>query len=304
MTETNISDFEIRVIGEPHTNSNQSTGGGNRHPWQRRMLAIVGAIIACALVIFGAVVWRDHQRKTDDYQAESVFEQAPPAKVSHPLRQWLGSLDSISKVATAVKDTTVNDIPLRLFVPLNSVPHLEVGYSVTDHREKSILFFQAADVRADNKKIVGAFVLAGKPLSWGLSKRGYCSIIGDKVTVGVAENSPLFEEATETNGFFFRQFPLVDKGALVESEQKNKSMRRAICDIEGKVMIAQSLTDESMHDFAQALVDIGTDNAIYLVGGYAIGWCYDLEGNGRKMGLWDERVYKNVSFIVWPAEEK
>ena len=45
---------------------------------------------------------------------------------------------------------------------------------------------QAADIRADNGKIVGAFVLKGDPLSWGLSKRGYCGIIDGKLTVGVA----------------------------------------------------------------------------------------------------------------------
>lgn len=30
------------------------------------------------------------------------------------------------------------------------------------------------------------------------------------MTVGVDDNSPLFEEATEKGGYFFRQFPLVD----------------------------------------------------------------------------------------------
>ena len=55
-----------------------------------------------------------------------------------------------------------------------------------------------------------------------------------------------------------------------------------------------------MHDFAQALVDLGTANAIYLVGGTAMGWYKGVDDSENKMGLWDKRTYKNVNFIAWP----
>ena len=87
------------------------------------------------------------------------------------------------------------------------MPELIVG--VLDIHDKSIILTtQAADFRADNGKISGAYVVKGKPLSWGLSKKGYSGIIDRKITVGVADNSPLFEEATEKGGFFLRQYPL------------------------------------------------------------------------------------------------
>ena len=92
----------------------------------------------------------------------------------------------------------------------------------------------ASGIRADNDKIVGAFVVKGKPYSWGLSKEGYCGIIDGRLTVGVADNSPLFEEATEKEGYFFRQYPLVDNGVLVENEPKGKSIRKALCDRSNK----------------------------------------------------------------------
>jgi hypothetical protein len=176
---------------------------------------------------------------------------------------------------------------------------LEVGYGVTKKCQNSILFFQAADVRADNGKIVGAFVLQGKPLSWGLSKRGFCAVVDGNVTIGVADNSPLFEKATEEEGDFFRQYPLVDNGRLVENELKNKSIRRALCEINAHIVVVETQSVESMHDFSQALVDLGAQNAIYLVGSSAMGWSMDIHGNGTKMGLWDPRKIKNISFIVW-----
>ena len=290
-----ISDSEIRVIGGESAQPSQPE---QPFPWR-------AVAIAAAVVVIGLVAWLVWPKPIGDNEPmeTGVFEQEMVVTQAHPLSEWLAAMDTVSMCATATRDITINDIPLRVYLPLNSTPHLEVGYGVADHREDHILFFQAADVRADNnKKIVGAFVLRGQPLSWGLSKRGYCAIIDGKVTVGVADNSPLFEQATEKNGDFFRQYPLVDGGRLVENELKNKSIRRALCEIDGHIAVVESQTTESLHDFAQALVDAGVQDAIYLVGSTAMGWCVDTDGNETKRGLWDERVYKNVSFIVWSLE--
>ena len=75
-------------------------------------------------------------------------------------------------------------------------------------------------IRTDNGKINGTFVLAGKPMAWGFSKKGNVGIIDDKITVGADDNSPLLEEVTEKGGYFFRQYPLVNNGMLLENEPK------------------------------------------------------------------------------------
>lgn len=282
-----IQDTEIRIIG--------GSTPQLKIPWKWLCVGVaviaVIAIIVVTLVITGT--------KDAMQEEQGVFEQEIVAPQPHPLQAWIASLDTVTAVGTITKDTMVNDIPLRIYVPMNVTPRLEVGYKVLNDREHNVLLFQAADVRADNGKIVGAFVLRGKPLSWGLSKKGYCAIIDNHVTVGVADNSPLFEEATEKKGYFFRQYPLVDSTRLVESELKAKFIRRGLCELENRIVVVETLSEESMHDFSQALIDIGTMHAIYLVGGTAIGWSMDMDGNGTKMGLWDERIYKNVSFIVW-----
>lgn len=196
-------------------------------------------------------------------------------------------------------DTTINDIPLQIYLPHDVSFSLHVG--PINRSDSGILFAaQAADVRADNGGIVGAFVLKGEPKAWGLSKKGFCAIINDKVTVGVADNSPLFEEATETEGYFFRQFPLVDKGRLVENEQKGKSIRRAICTRGREIFVVETLTTESLHDFAQALADLGVDYAVYLVGGSSYGWTTDAKGQRHEFGNPDppKKKWKNINFLV------
>lgn len=278
-----IQDTEIRVLGD--------SSPAPKRKW--------GWIILAAALVIGVVASIIAFSCARSQEEEGVFEKSAQQVIPHPLRGWMQSLDSITDICVITKDTTINDIPMRLYVPLNMTPRLEVGYKCIDDTTNNMLLFQAADVRADNKKIVGAFVLRGKPLSWGLSKKGYCGIIGDQVTIGVADNSPLFEQATEVGGYFFRQYPLVSDGMLVENELKSQSTRRGLCELEGRVVVAETFTPESLHDFSQALVDLGTTNAIYLVGSSAIGWHRTMDGLGIASGQWEPRVYKNVSFIVW-----
>ena len=278
-----IQDTEIRVLGDSS-------------PAPKRKWGWIILIAALAIGVVASIIAFSCARSQEE---EGIFEKSARQVIPHPLRGWMQSLDSITEICVITKDTTINDIPMRLYVPLNMTPRLEVGYKCIDDTTNNMLLFQAADVRADNKKIVGAFVLRGKPLSWGLSKKGYCSIIGDQVTIGVADNSPLFEQATEVGGYFFRQYPLVSEGMLVENELKSQSTRRGLCELEGRVVVAETFTPESLHDFSQALVDLGTTNAIYLVGSSAIGWYRTMDGLGIASGQWEPRVYKNVSFIVW-----
>lgn len=283
-----IKDTDIRIIGIESKKK--------KFPW---LWVIVSVIVLVAVVLVLVSVFGSHPVQNISSDSARPEQTVVPQK-THPLADWLSSLDSIGAVGCVGKDTTVNDVVLHIHVPVNcKAPHLEVGYRCLDDTIKDVLFFQAADVRADNMKIVGAFVLQGKPLSWGLSKRGYCGIIDEQVTIGVADNSPLFEQATEKNGYFFRQYPLVDNGVLVENELTTKYTRRALCELEEHVVVIESLTAESLHDFAQALVDLDVQNAIYLVGGSAMGWSRDIDGIGRPSGQWEARVYKNVSFIVW-----
>lgn len=228
---------------------------------------------------------------------QSVKLQMLGQEVSPEMKGFCEILDTIE----------INDIPLRIFIPHNAEMSLYIGRM--NRQDTTVIYAaQAADIRADNGKIVGAFVLKGEPKAWGLSKKGFCASIDGEVTVGVADNSPLFEEATDRGGYFFRQYPLVNDGIVVENEPKNKSIRRAICDRQGEIFMVESLSRESFHDFAQALVDLGVNQAIYLVGGDAYGWAFDEHGERHEFG--DDGYYTGrkpiptyISYIVWQRKE-
>ena len=283
-----IRDDEIRVIGESTPPKPQG--------WKWLLLLLAGLVV-------GLLVWHFWPVKPQPPVVNpepGVFEPSKPVVEQPAVKLPLAKAEETGKPFVEMADTVINDIPMRLYLPHQVSLSLHLG--AIDRKDPGIIFTaQAADIRADNGGIVGAFVLKGEPKAWGLSKKGYCAIINDSVTVGVADNSPLFEEATETGGYFFRQFPLVDNGKLVENEQKGKSVRRALCVRNGELFTVETFTAESFHDFAQALVDLGVDNAIYLVGANAYGWATDAEGQRHEFGDSNPNTsnkWRNINYLV------
>ena len=293
--EFDIHDDDLRVIGQKKPLPASSVHKTKKHWWWLAVAVLICIGTALVIIISGkedehaesGVVFEPMTGTSDD--PVSVLPLAPLGDYSDT---------TLTKAYTEHLRDTINDIPLDIYIPHNAVPELVLG--VPDIHDKSIvLTTQAADIRADNGKIVGAFVLKGKPLSWGLSKKGYCGIIDGNLTVGVADNSPIFEEATEKSGYFFRQYPLVDNGILVENEPKGKSIRKALCDRNGEIMVVMSQTPESFHDFAQALVDLKVDNAIYLVGSSSFGYFRDRYDHLAIIYNKFRYGYQYENFIVW-----
>lgn len=153
-----------------------------------------------------------------------------------------------SFLAEKIDTTVAGGVPLTLYIPHCAVPELSVGAPEADKSEY-ILAAQAADIRADNREILGSFVLKGDVLAQGISKKGYCAIIDGRITIGVAENTDLFDKAVETEGYFFRQYPLVDNGLPVDNNLKSASVRKALCSKADEIFIAFSREEMTMQDY-------------------------------------------------------
>ena len=290
-----IRDDQIRILGTEETPPR-----GRFKYWWFIIIVIVALLIYVVLSMPMYAPMKESSQSEWTSEISAHHMQAPEEGMSE---QEFVVADSLEGGYTEVRDTIINDIPLKIYVPHNAVASLQLGKLNTEDSD-IVLVAQAADIRADNGKIVGAFVMKGTPLAWGLSKKGYCAIIHDSISLGMADNSPLFEEATETGGYFFRQSALVSDGALVENNPKGKSIRRGICERNGVIFVVETRTSESFHDFSQALVDLGVNQAVYLVGSSAYGWAVTQNGERHEFGLaydsTDEfQVPENTSYIVW-----
>ena len=277
-----INDDEIRVIG------GDGGGGGKKCiPWW--VWLVIG--IAAA----GVAVWMLHRKP----QTEAMLPMPATTSVEAVADDvWLDPTDDALPSATVVCDTLVDDIHLQIYTPYNATPELHVG-QLSSKDTDIVLATMAADYRRDNGKIVGAFVLAGEPLSWGLSKKGYCAIIDGRVTLGMAENSPLFEQATEQGGYFFRQYPSVVNGVAVDNKPENASFRRALCNLDGKLCVIGCTDRVLMNDFSRALAHLGVRDAIMLVGGTADGWYRDADGKLSPIATSTAKNAKYINYIVF-----
>lgn len=289
-----INDDELRVIGRSSITEDTSK--------PRKWFRVAMIVVIVAVVVAAAIIW---SRKPGPGNVPVVFDPSAVVEPTDTIKEKVEPLgnyaDTVSKAYTEHLNLTINDIPLDIYIPHNAKPSLSIG--APDISDKNIIFAtQAADIRADNGKINGAFVLAGQPMAWGLSKKGYVGIIDDMITIGVADNSPLFEEATEKGGYFFRQYPLVDHGMLVENEPKGKSIRKAICARAEEIIVVMSITPESFHDFAQALVDLQVDNTVYLVGSDSYGYFRDKYDNFTQIYAKRRTEYKYENYIKWTIE--
>ena len=194
----------------------------------------------------------------------------------------------------------INDMSLYVFHLIDMSVELCQDLSAnTDTTDCFIV--QAADIRKDNKRFVGDFVLNGEKLASGKRKTGYCAIIDGKLSIGMADNDEMMNRCITEGGSFFRQYPLVSNGVMQENKIKGKSIRRALAQKGDRLYIIETEERESMHDFAEALQDMGMTDAISLVGGDA--YMYWLQ-NGELYESYDFSEVTNRNFIVFKKKNK
>ncbi|MDE6495724.1 MAG: phosphodiester glycosidase family protein [Duncaniella sp.] len=274
-----IDDDEIRVIS---ATGDEPKGKTKHNVFLRVLIAALLIVGIAAAVIFST----KFASKPDD----SAFSE-PVAPVT---------ADSVipAKAFTTLRDTIVNGTRLGILTPRNATPVLVVGNGVLNDTA-AVLAVQAADVRGDNGMIAGTFVVNGDLVSKGEAKAGFCSIINGEITIGVADATPMLEQALADDGYFFRQYPLVVGSQLVENKPKGKAKRKALAEIDGEISVVFTHERVTFHDFSQALIDAGVRNAIYLVGADSSGFYVDSSGVATLFSPDVHNEWEYINYIVW-----
>lgn len=291
-----INDDEIRIISSSAANGQQTLTNPKKRIGFFGIALIVICVLALGLTLF--FVLRPGQvDEQDDATGYIGFEQAENKPVAKPVIET-DSIVSSNKPFVAISDTTIDGYGLKIFNPKKAVPRLHVGEDILN--DSTITFaVQAAAIRKDNGRIVGAYVIDGELLSKGQAKPGYCAIIGGKINIGVAETTPFLEQALETNGYFFRQYPLVVANQVVENKPKGKSLRKALAELNDDIVVIMSTEPLTFHDFSQTLIDLGVSNAINLIGSTTYGYAVNEAGQKIEFGKTDNNRQPYTNYIVW-----
>lgn len=285
MMNQNKKENEVYILGSDQ--KKKGDGGKYRKVWPI-------CIIVFVIILGGLAIYFSTREKTPEYYFEPEEKTTQSISVT-----TIDSMDNIEEKAyTELAEETINDVSLLIYIPRNAGMSLMVG--MPDPIDSTIIFAaMAADIRKDNQQIVGDFVLSGERLSRGVAKKGFAAIEENKVTIGMGESTPLLQQVLENKGSFFRQYPLVHQGELIENKPKNKSIRRALAVRGEQIIIIESKNRESFHDFSQALIDIGVSDAIYLVGGDAYGWFRNEDLTRQEFGKQIPDIPENISYIIW-----
>ena len=274
-----IDDNEIRII-------TSTSGNGTSTPPRWLYYAIVCTAVAIIATVY-ALLWGSDDT-ADSEELAVTQEAAAPGDTA----------TVVKKGYVEITDTVVGNVPLVILTPRDATPKLHIGIDVLQS-PGVVMAMQAADIRSDNGGIVGAYVVDGNLVSKGQAKSGFCAIIDGNITIGVADATPFLEKAIESDGYFFRQYPLVVGNQLVENKPKGRSLRKALAEWNGTTVVVLSHSRLTFHDFAQTLVDLGVANAIYLVGSEAFGFAVDSEGNRTEFGKEAPSPEASTNYIIW-----
>ena len=272
------SDNEIQVLGQPTKRS--------RKKWIWLIpLSLIGGILFVWVLL--CTFPQENTVDLRDFKTElNVTVKGEPMFIESGIEHY---------------SVVENDVSMYVFHMIDMTAELNTdARQYTDDTECFIM--QAADIRKDNGKFVGDFVLNGKRLSSGKRKKGYCAIIDGKITIGMSDTDDVMNRCIEKGGSFFRQYPLVSNGIMQENELKGKSIRRALALKGDKLYVFETEYRESMHDFAEALQDIGVTEAISLVGGnkaYMYWW-----QDNELYESYDLSEVRNNNFIVFKKKGK
>ncbi len=294
-----INDDEIRIIlSETKAyHSRLSTQSGRRR--HKRIVIIL--VLVCLLLLCGILYFALRSNDSEENADELVLVTNNDAITENDTQNITPDTiaqEHVAKGYVTISDTIVKGVALSIFNPVNATPSLHIGTDVLND-SSAVFVVQAADVRGDNGGIVGAYVKEGELISKGQAKSGFCAIIGGKLTIGVADATPFLEQALETDGYFFRQYPLVVANQVVENKPKGESLRKALAELNGQTVVVMSKEKMTFHDFSKSLVDLGVTNAIYLVGSSAYGLAIDYKGNKVEFGKKVQEVMKNTNYLVW-----
>lgn len=285
-----ITEDDFHVLGQPE----------KRHFNKKKviiaLLTIIAILFCVALIML--LLQRPTVKPVSEQLDEFLDKQSPNIKQSYA-----------EKLDIKIDDT-IDELILTLYIPRNAIPSITIGSPDTTLTEEAVLAFRAANLHADSSLVdclvCNGVVLQPDTISPPVHK-GFCAIIDSVITIGTADSTPLFEEAILRKGSFFRQHSLVADGKITADmkgeDYKTKTFRRALCQRGNKIFVV-ACNDISMRKLAQVLVDIGVDNAIYLIGGHNQktfnGWWRDQKDDIELFRKSDKFIkYKLENYIVW-----
>ena len=174
--------------------------------------------------------------------------------------------------------------------------------TVPEYSDSSIYFItRSADYKIENgrKKIIGDYIINGVTVSESQWRAGFMAIVNGNAQIGISRSPKFYKHIKENLGSMFRQMALVSAGTPCSKQfiLKGKVTRCAYArDMEGNLYFIETENPETLFGFADALVEYGFIDAIYITGGKQSDLFYR-NSDGESYGHYiDDKPHE---LIVW-----
>ena len=278
-----ISDDEVIVLG-----------GSDWHPEKKPASNKRWKIIACILAGMLALLVMSFAGRHIMHSREFV--------------QSRNAEDIISALAFPMKGnagiTPISDEVMGVKLKIYRLNGLKAHFAdtVPDYTDSTIyLITRSADYKLVNyrKEIIGDFIVDGKVFERSNWRAGFMAIIDGNAQIGVDRSKKIFKHVLENDGSMFRQMALVSAGTRCDKQfiLKGKVTRCAYArNRDGELFFIETANPETLYGFADALIEYGFTDAIYVTGGSQPDLFYRTE-DGTAQGHYIED--KPHPLIVW-----
>lgn len=151
--------------------------------------------------------------------------------------------------------------------------HAHFADTVPDLSDPEIfLVTRSADYRIkDNERAyIGDFIQDGKIIASSRWRAGFMAIVDGNAQIGITRSDRIRKYTLKNGGSFFRQLAIVSAGTRCERQYilKGKVTRCAYArDEKGNLYFIETANPETLYGFADALIEYGFIDAVYVTGG-------------------------------------
>ncbi len=286
MKDKEYKDDDVVVIGGSGWNPSSGTNPGkNDRKW--KLIAILSAM---GLFLLGGFFLGKHIYYNNQFR-RSRSDSEIIANLSAPMSGQAG---------VSLQHQEAMGVKMKIYAMSGLKAHFTD--TVPDYSDSSIYFITRSSdyrIKNDQKQIIGDYIEEGEIISESQWRAGFMAIIDGNAQIGISRSPKIRKHVIENSGSMFRQMALVSAGTRCNEQfiLKGKVTRCAYArDIEGNLYFVETVQPETLYGFADALIEHGFVDAIYITGG-SQQECFYRSEDGSAHGCYTDD--KPHELVVW-----
>ena len=278
-----ISDDDVVVIGGSDWKPKKDPGRPNR--WKIIAFILAGVMVVTGLYYIGRHILHSREFIQSRY-ADTVIEA-----LEQPVKGQPGIHAFAEDIA---------NVKLKIYRLDNLKAHF--ADTVPDYADSTIyLVTRSSDYKiiGNKKEIIGDYIVDGEVAAKSNWRAGFMAIVDGNVQIGIDRSSKIANYVKKHNGSMFRQLALVSANISCDNQfiLRGKVTRCAYArDRQGKLYFIETVEPETLSGFADALIEYGFIDAVYITGGSQPNLFYRTEDGTAHGHYIDDKPHE---LVVW-----